>query len=112
MVPYGDIPMGHVTTLAGRGTSAEMRQRMAWEAEAYAMSIAKALRIWAGTGTFSAWPSLETWSHHRGPYGAKDIGEVPKSVFISLLNVESEIWRAQFPQQIVSGSMLYKFVVG
>lgn len=40
---------------------AEMRIRMEWVAEGYAWSIAKALRIWAGIGAFSGWPTSDPW---------------------------------------------------
>eukprot|EP00435_Cladocopium_sp_Y103_P002973 s5248_g1.t1 len=40
-----------------------MRMRMELVANAYAVSIAKALRIWSGAGPFNLWPSLEAW--HR-----------------------------------------------
>jgi len=42
-----------------------MRKRMELEANAYAVSIAKAMRIWSGVGNFSLWPSLEA-SHYEG----------------------------------------------
>lgn len=49
-----------------------MRKRMELEANAYAVSIAKAMRIWSGVGNFSLWPSLECYRQWVSPFTGPD----------------------------------------